>query len=110
MRKKSSLALLILGFPLPGWDNMKKIGILYENMQSIKPDDYYTDVITKPIVRKPISREQDTLVEDEQSFLARQLALLQQNPAANPTTRQDNSLPQIRTPVSQTSWVEKLSL
>ncbi|KAI5705308.1 hypothetical protein M8J75_013731 [Diaphorina citri] len=82
-----------------GWDNMKKIGILYENMQSIKPDDYYTDVITKPIVRKPISREQDTLVEDEQSFLARQLALLQQNPAANPTTRQDNSLPQIRTPV-----------
>uniref|UniRef100_A0A8D9DQ38 Dynein light intermediate chain n=2 Tax=Cacopsylla melanoneura TaxID=428564 RepID=A0A8D9DQ38_9HEMI len=82
-----------------GWDNMKKVGILYENMQSIKPDDYYTDVISKPIVRKPTTREPDVLVEDEQGFLGRMLGLLQQNPAANVTPRPDNSLPQIRTPV-----------
>ncbi|KAF4518037.1 hypothetical protein B566_EDAN009270 [Ephemera danica] len=35
-----------------GWDNMKKISILYENMQTMKPDDYYTDIIAKPAIRK----------------------------------------------------------
>merc|ERR1719450_1426813 len=33
-----------------GWDSSKKIGILYENMHSVKPDQYYTDVIAKPMV------------------------------------------------------------
>jgi dynein light intermediate chain 1 len=31
---------------------MKKISILYENMQSMKPDDYYRDVIVQPVLRK----------------------------------------------------------
>lgn len=35
-----------------GWDNMKKISILYENMQVMKPDDYYRDVIVPPPLRK----------------------------------------------------------
>jgi hypothetical protein len=35
-----------------GWDNMKKISILYENLQSMKPDDYYRDVIVQPVLRK----------------------------------------------------------
>ena len=34
-----------------GWDNEKKIAILYENMHSVKPDQYFTDVIARPIVR-----------------------------------------------------------
>lgn len=35
-----------------GWDSMKKISILYENMQSCKPDDYYRDIIVQPATRK----------------------------------------------------------
>jgi len=31
---------------------MKKISILYESMQSVKPDDYYRDVIVQPALRK----------------------------------------------------------
>lgn len=35
-----------------GWDNMKKISILYENMHSCKPDDYYRQVIAQPATRR----------------------------------------------------------
>ena len=35
-----------------GWDNDKKISILHENLQNIKPQEAYEDVITKPITRK----------------------------------------------------------
>ena len=35
-----------------GWDNDKKIAILYENLQSMKPEDAFNDVIAKPITRK----------------------------------------------------------
>ncbi|PSN57789.1 Cytoplasmic dynein 1 light intermediate chain 2 [Blattella germanica] len=75
-----------------GWDNMKKISILYENMQSMKPEDYYRDVIVPPVVRKPVTRESETQAEDEQSFLTRQLQLLQQGA---PNMRQESPL---RTP------------
>ena len=55
-----------------GWDNEKKIGILYENMHSIRPDQYYTDVIAKPIVRKSTNnRDVEITAEDEQQFLLR---------------------------------------
>ena len=55
-----------------GWDNEKKIGILYENMHSIRPDQYYTDVIAKPIVRKSTNnRDVEVTAEDEQQFLLR---------------------------------------
>lgn len=43
---------IIFVFRPAGWDSMKKIGILYENMQSCRPDDYYRDVITQPAIRK----------------------------------------------------------
>ncbi|KAJ9574697.1 hypothetical protein L9F63_008132, partial [Diploptera punctata] len=75
-----------------GWDNMKKISILYENMQSMKPDDYYRDIIVQPAIRKPVTRESETQAEDEQSFLGRQLQLLQQGA---PNLRQESPL---RTP------------
>lgn len=55
-----------------GWDNMKKISILYENMHSCKPDDYYRDVIVQPAMRKTVNRESEILAEDEQTFLTRQ--------------------------------------
>lgn len=86
---------------------MKKISILYENMQSCKPDDYYNDIIAQPPSRKVrlgkrshsgaspgcvifgflmilphlqtvSNRESEIQTEDEQSFLARQQQLLQQ--------------------------------
>ncbi|KAJ8917244.1 hypothetical protein NQ315_002261 [Exocentrus adspersus] len=55
-----------------GWDNVKKISILYENMHSCKPDDYYRDVIVQPVTRKTVNRETEVLAEDEQAFLTRQ--------------------------------------
>ncbi|CAH1967515.1 unnamed protein product [Acanthoscelides obtectus] len=54
-----------------GWDNMKKISILYENMHSCKPDDYYRDVIVQPVTRKTVNRETEIIAEDEQAFLTR---------------------------------------
>jgi hypothetical protein len=35
-----------------GWDNDKKIGILHENFQTLKVEDNFEDIITKPPVRK----------------------------------------------------------
>ncbi|KAK9869354.1 hypothetical protein WA026_003111 [Henosepilachna vigintioctopunctata] len=59
-----------------GWDNMKKISILYENMHSCKPDDYYRDIIVQPVTRKTISRETEILAEDEQVFLVKMQQIL----------------------------------
>lgn len=62
-----------------GWDNLKKISILYENMHSCKAEDYYTDIISAPPSRKTISnREIEVQTEDEQAFLARQQEILKQ--------------------------------
>lgn len=55
---------------------MKKISILYENMHTCKPDDYYRDIIVQPVTRKTISRETEVLAEDEQVFLSRQQQIL----------------------------------
>lgn len=57
-----NLYLLFLFSRPAGWDNDKKIAILYENMHTMSPDDYYTDVIVKPqVVRKvgilPLQRD-----------------------------------------------------
>ncbi|CAK9814768.1 Cytoplasmic dynein 1 light intermediate chain 2 [Anthophora quadrimaculata] len=60
-----------------GWDNMKKISILYENLQSMKPDDYYRHVIVQPPTnRKCVAREVEVRTEGEQAFLARQQAIV----------------------------------
>ena len=62
-----------------GWDNDKKINILYENMQSMKPEDDYSDVILRPPTRKTApNREAEVHAEDEQTFLSRLLLQLQQ--------------------------------
>lgn len=94
-------AVLIPG----GWDNMKKISILYENIQSCKPDDYYNDIIAAPPSRKNnSSRENEIQTEDEQSFLARQLQLMQQGQppvrGESPLRSQGGGKTQPRTPVS----------
>ncbi|MCL4121100.1 UNVERIFIED_CONTAM: hypothetical protein GTU68_014305, partial [Idotea baltica] len=64
-----------------GWDNDKKISILYENMHTMNPGDYYTDVIAKPqVTRKAIARESEVHAEEESSFLSRHLAQMQGGP------------------------------
>lgn len=40
-----------------GWDNMKKISILHENLVSMKPDDYYRNVISPPVSVRKVSSE-----------------------------------------------------
>jgi len=71
-----------------GWDNDKKIAILYENMHSVRPDQYYTDVIARPMtgmVRKQLaSKEIEIVAEEEQHFLSRQQLFLQQGGTVAP--------------------------
>lgn len=38
-----------------GWDNEKKVAILYENFQSLKREDKFEEVIVQPPVRKVMS-------------------------------------------------------
>lgn len=63
-----------------GWDSLKKISILYENMQTCRAEDFYTDIISPPPSRKDVSnREMEVQAEDEQAFLIRQQEILKQS-------------------------------
>ncbi|CAD7091381.1 unnamed protein product [Hermetia illucens] len=87
-----------------GWDNLKKISILYENMHSCKAEDYYTDVIVPPPTRKTVSnREIEVQTEDEQTFLIRQQQILQQGQGqirGESPLRSQSGKPSNRTPGS----------
>jgi len=61
-----------------GWDNEKKMAILHESMLSFKPDAFYNEVIQRPVTRKPTTLSAEIEVEDEQSYLERQLLTIQQ--------------------------------
>ncbi|ESO81920.1 hypothetical protein LOTGIDRAFT_223679 [Lottia gigantea] len=67
-----------------GWDNEKKISILYETMNTVKPEDSFEDVIVKPLTRKPIQRDAEVIAEDEQVFLMRQQSQLSKQPVPGP--------------------------
>lgn len=55
-----------------GWDNEKKISILFENLHTMNADEYYADVIVKPpTMRKTVVREIEVCAEEEQQFLNR---------------------------------------
>ncbi|XP_045137774.1 cytoplasmic dynein 1 light intermediate chain 2-like isoform X4 [Portunus trituberculatus] len=89
-----------------GWDNEKKIAILYENMHTMTPEDYYTDVIVRPpVVRKAMTREIEVQVEEEQAFLARHLAQLQAGGTGAPHTPQGRQ----ESPLRQSPAVQKTS-
>jgi len=72
-----------------GWDSLKKIEVLYENMQKINPESHYSDTIPYPYEKQ--HKEHELQDEEEQAFLARQLVLLNQN------------IPQPQTPVARKS-------
>uniref|UniRef100_A0A914VZU8 Dynein light intermediate chain n=1 Tax=Plectus sambesii TaxID=2011161 RepID=A0A914VZU8_9BILA len=65
-----------------GWDNEKKISILFENLNSMKHTDSYTEHIKKPVLRRPITKDAEVHAEDEQAFLARQQASFASQAAA----------------------------
>lgn len=54
-----------------GWDNQKKISILYDNIRSANPDDDYTDVIVEPTSHGPAQRDAEIEAESDQDFLLR---------------------------------------
>ncbi|XP_034738076.1 cytoplasmic dynein 1 light intermediate chain 2 isoform X1 [Etheostoma cragini] len=63
-----------------GWDNEKKIGILHENLTTVRPESPFEDFITKPPVRKLV-HDKEINAEDEQVFLMKQQSLLAKQPA-----------------------------
>lgn len=67
-----------------GWDNDKKIEILYENIQSFKPDDNYNEVIKKPLSRKVNPKENEINCEEDQIFLLKIQSMLNQNVPSTP--------------------------
>ncbi|XP_040819961.1 cytoplasmic dynein 1 light intermediate chain 1 isoform X4 [Ochotona curzoniae] len=62
-----------------GWDNDKKIGILHENFQTLKAEDNFEDIITKPPVRKFV-HEKEIMAEDDQVFLMKLQSLIAKQP------------------------------
>ncbi|XP_041963273.1 cytoplasmic dynein 1 light intermediate chain 1-like isoform X2 [Alosa sapidissima] len=64
-----------------GWDNEKKIAILYENFQSLKMNDNFEDVIVNPPLGKFV-HEKELGAEDDQVFLVKLQSLLAKNPPA----------------------------
>ncbi|XP_036822677.1 cytoplasmic dynein 1 light intermediate chain 1 [Oncorhynchus mykiss] len=64
-----------------GWDNEKKVAILYENFQSLKREDKFEEVIVQPPVRKFV-HEKELGAEDDQVFLLKLQTLLSKQPPA----------------------------
>lgn len=75
-----------------GWDNDKKIAILYENIQTCSPDDDFNEVITKPVHRKPM-KDVEVAADDDQSFLTKMQNQLNQN---IPATGGSPQVPSVR--------------
>jgi dynein light intermediate chain 1 len=68
-----------------GWDNEKKIEILYENIQSFRPDDLYEEVIRRPPSRQPLQKDAEISCEEDQMFLLKMQSMLTQNSPAPQT-------------------------
>lgn len=54
-----------------GWDNEKKISILYDNIRSVNPDDIYEDFIIERTNPGPSQRDAEITIESDQDFLLR---------------------------------------
>lgn len=54
-----------------GWDNEKKISILYDNIRSANPDDDYNNVIKERENQGPAQRDIEVEAESDQEFLLR---------------------------------------
>lgn len=83
-----------------GWDNEKKIEILYENIQSFRPDDIYEDVIRPPPSRKPLQKDTEINCEEDQVFLLKMQSMLNQS---NPSSQFKSSFETKRIPSTTAS-------
>lgn len=54
-----------------GWDNEKKISILYDNIRSADPDDDYNNFILESVNPGPAQRDVEIEAESDQEFLLR---------------------------------------
>lgn len=54
-----------------GWDNEKKISILYDNIRSANPDDDYNSFISERVNPNQAQRDAEEEVESDQDFLLR---------------------------------------
>lgn len=69
-----------------GWDNAKKISILYDNIRSVSPDADYEDFILERMSTGPTQRDVEIVVESDQEFLLRmQGDLSKQTPPSLPS-------------------------
>lgn len=72
-----------------GWDNEGKINILLENSTTLKSDSEYSDVISKPSIRKPTTRDIETVIAiEDQDFLSKLQLVL--NKTSAPSNKQVN--------------------
>lgn len=69
-----------------GWDNEKKIAILYENIQSFSPDDDFSEVIKVPSNVNLATKEPEIVAEDDQIFLVKLRTQLNQQVPTNSST------------------------
>ncbi|CAF5089777.1 unnamed protein product, partial [Rotaria sp. Silwood1] len=73
-----------------GWDNPKKADILLENLHRLKSTDNYSDVFVKPVTRRPLQRDNEIIMaEDDQEFLSKLQSTL--NRAASPGRTDENA-------------------
>ena len=72
-----------------GWDNEGKINILLENSTTIKSDSEFSEVISKPSIRKPMQRDVETVVAiEDQDFLSKLQIVL--NKTSTPSLKQED--------------------
>ena len=68
------------------------MNILLENITSIKLDSDYSEVISKPSIRKPLQRDNEAIISatDDQDFLSK--LQIQLSKAASPSVKQVKGL------------------
>lgn len=72
-----------------GWDNEGKINILLESSTTLKSDSAFSDVISKPSIRKPTQRDVETVIAvEDQDFLSRLQLVL--NKTSTPSIKQED--------------------
>ncbi|CAF0772619.1 unnamed protein product [Brachionus calyciflorus] len=80
-----------------GWDNEGKINILLENSTTIKSDSDFSEIISKPTIRKSLPREVETIIASEdQEFLAKLQILLSKS--TTPSVKSEEISPSVQMP------------
>lgn len=87
-----------------GWDTEKKISIITDNFTKVSVNDMFEDVITRPVVRKPLQEMKEITAKDEQAFLAEAQTLLSSPPVGAGAGVQRPGMPSrsMQNPVSKT--------